>query len=377
MPTLDPNQGMRAFTLTPAFPTHNGQDPIGATRLGFTQGSIAMHDGTGALTVGWLDLHQNVSWALSQAPWVSQPFELSPEIPGSIGDGAPTDDVLKNGNEFLQLSGADLWVKDNLATFEVTSADLPAPLGSPARILSGSLLLDHGNGLNYCAQLTSLSTRGPDTASVLFGSNPSLVNGVPQSTVTGQHMMVFGAGASVPIATVDAQFHFGYSCYGASGTALSTGGCNSGTFLYGKLHHGFSHFDMALEGTYYGPTYAPAILDYGTLQNVWTYPAAWPGTTLRNTYQLVDNSDASARTASADAYRRPRSSPASRSVSRSRSTSRFTALDGITAFSRRASSNRTFYRRRRSPARSAASSTSKAGLTIKPSLPTSRSTSRK
>ena len=288
MPTLDPNQGRRAFTLTPAFPTHNGQDPIGATRLGFTQGSIAMHDGTGALTAGWLDLHQNVSWALSQAPWVSQPFALSPQIPGSIGDGPPTDDVLRNGNQFLQLSGADLWVKDSLATFEVTSADMPAPFGSPARILSGSFLLDHGNGLNYGAQLTSLTTWGPDTGNVLFGSNASLVNGVPQSTVTGQHMLVFGAGASFPIATVDAQIHLGYSCYGASGTALSTPNCNSGNFYYGKLHHGFSHFDMALEGTYYGPTYAPAILDYGTLQNVWSYPAAWPGTTLRNTYQMVD-----------------------------------------------------------------------------------------
>ncbi len=37
-------------------------------------------------------------------------------------------------------------------------------------------------------------------------------------------------------------------------------------------------------------SYAPAILDYGTLENVWRYPAAFPGTWLRGDYQLVDNS---------------------------------------------------------------------------------------
>ena len=31
MPSINPNLGSRAFTLTPAFPTHNGQDPVSAT----------------------------------------------------------------------------------------------------------------------------------------------------------------------------------------------------------------------------------------------------------------------------------------------------------------------------------------------------------
>ncbi|HEY5340190.1 MAG TPA: hypothetical protein VIK27_04115, partial [Candidatus Aquilonibacter sp.] len=149
MPTINPNIGSRAFTLTPAFPTHNGQDPVSATRLGFLSGSIIDHNGNGALTVGWFGLHQNVPWALSQAPWTNTPFQLAPQIPRTIGDAPPSADVLREGSTVLPLSGADFWFKSNLATFEVASADLPAPSTSPARILTGSAVLDHGGGLRY------------------------------------------------------------------------------------------------------------------------------------------------------------------------------------------------------------------------------------
>ena len=291
MPTINPNLGSRAFTLVPAFPTHNGEDPVSATRLGFLSGSVIDHAGNGALTVGWFGLHQNMPWALSQAPWTNTPFQLGPQIPQTIGDPPPSIDVLREGPTVLPLSGADFWFKDNLATVEVASADLPAPSTSPARILTGSLVLDHGNGLHYSGELTSLTTWGPDTGNVLFGSNATLVNGVPQSTVFGQHMMVVGFGAAIPLDVADADVHYGYSCYGASGAAQSSSSCTSGSYYYGKLHHGFAHFDLAVEGVRFEGSYAPAILDYGTLENVWTYPAAWPGTWLRGNYQLVDNSE--------------------------------------------------------------------------------------
>jgi hypothetical protein len=291
MPSINPNIGSRAFTLTPAFPTHNGQDPVSATRLGFLSGSIIDHNGKGALTIGWFGLHQNVPWALSQAPWTNTPFQLAPQIPRTIGDAPPSADVLREGATVLPLSGADFWFKNNLATFEVASADLPAPTTSPARILTGSMVLDHGGGLRYSAGLTALTTWGPDTGRVLFGSNPSLVDGVPQSTVFGQHMLVAGVGAAFPLGAVDAELRYGYSCYSASGAARSTASCTSGNYFYGKVHHGFTHFDLALEGVRFENTYAPAILDYGTLQNVWTYPAALPNTWLRGDYQLVDNSE--------------------------------------------------------------------------------------
>ena len=290
MPSINANVGSRAYTLTPAFPTHNGQDPISATKLGVLSGAILDHGGNGALTIGWLSLHQNVSWALSQAPWTNTPFQLAPQIPGSIGNGAPSNDVLKQGPTVLPLAGADFWVKKDINSLEITSAFLPAPTTSAARILSASFMQDHGDGLRYSLQVTGLNENGPDTGNVLFGSLPNIVNGVGQSTVFGQHMLVAGAGAVFPLGDSDADLRYGYSCYGAVGVATPTGSCTTGSFYYGKVHHGFAHFDVALEGTRFDPTYAPAILDYGTLENVWSYPAAWPGTFLRGDYQLVDNS---------------------------------------------------------------------------------------
>ena len=291
MPTINPNLGSRAFQLTPAFTTHNGQDPVSGTKASILSGSIAEHNGNGALSVGWFSLHQNVPWAMSQAPWTSTPFELAPQIPQSIGDGPPTVDVMKEGPTVLPLSGADLWLKKDLATLEVASADLPAPYTSPARILTGSVVIDHGDGLTYSGELTGLRSWGPDTGRVLFGSSAAFVNGVPQSTVYGQQMLVAGIGATFPLGVSDGEVRYGYSCYGASGAATATPNCTSGNYYYAMLHHGFSHFDLQLSGVRFEGTYAPAILDYGTIENVWTYPAAWPGTWLRGNYQLVDNSE--------------------------------------------------------------------------------------
>lgn len=294
MPSINTNLGSRAYTLVPAFPTHNGQDPISATKLGFLSGSITDHNGNAGLSVGWFNLHQSVPWALSQAPWVSTPFQLAPQLPQSLGDGPPSIDVLKGGPTLYPLSGADFWIKNDLATVEFATADLPAPSNSPARILTGSVIIDHGSGLRYSAQLTSLRTWGADTGRVLFGSNPVIVNGVPQSTVFGQGMIVAGIGAAFPLGVSDGELRYGFSCYGATGAATPTATCTSGNYYYGKLHHGFSHFDVILEGTRNEGSYAPAILDYGTVENVWSYPAAYPGTWPRGTYQLVDNSQVGA-----------------------------------------------------------------------------------
>jgi hypothetical protein len=291
MPSINPNLGSRAFTLTPAFTTHNGQNPVSGTKLGFLSGSIVDHNGNGGLSVGWFSLHQNVPWALSQAPWMNTPFQLGPSVPQTIGDPQPSIDVLREGPTVLPLSGADFWFKDNLATIEVANADLPAPSTAPARILTASAIVDHGGGLKYSGELTGLTTWGPDTGNVLFGSNGNSANGVYQSTVFGQQMWVMGVGATFPLGASDAELRFGYSCYSATGTAVASTGCSNGSYYYGKLHHGFSHFDLALDAVRFEATYAPAVLDYGTLENVWTYPAAWPGTWLRGDYQLVDNSE--------------------------------------------------------------------------------------
>jgi hypothetical protein len=291
MPSINTNLGSRAYTLAPAFTTHNGQDPISATKLGVLSGSVMDHNGNGGITLGWFDLHQNVGFAMSPAPWVSTPYQVVPQLPDNIGDGNPSIDVLKPNAPYFPLSGVDAWYKTNpLTTFEVASALLPAPTDSPARVTTVSGIVDHGGGLRYSAQLSMLKQDGPETIAALYGAGGTLTNGVPQSTIAGQHQFVGGIGATFPIDTVDAEARYGYSCYNAIGTAASTSDCTSGSYLYGKLHHGFRAFDMSLEGVRNDASYAPAVLDYGTIQNTWSYPAAWPGSFLRGEYQLVDNS---------------------------------------------------------------------------------------
>ena len=288
MPTINPNLGVKAFTLAPAFPTHNGQDPVSATRLGFLNATVSEHSGLGGLSFGWFNLHQNVPFAFAQAPGTNTPYQAAPQLLGSIGDGPPAVDVLKEGPQVLPLQGIDLWAKDGIATLEFASGDLPAPIASTARVQTLSALFANGGGISYSGAFSALNTYGPETARVLFGSNATLVNGVPQSTVYGQHMFVAGFDTTQPLGTSDGEFRYGYSCYAASaGAAVTTSSCASGNYYYGKIHHGFAHFDLALEGERYEPTYAPALLDYGTIENVWQYPAALPSTWLLGNYSFV------------------------------------------------------------------------------------------
>jgi hypothetical protein len=288
MPSINPNLGVKAFTLAPAFPTHNGADAASATRLGFLSASVTEHSGLGGLTIGWFSPHQVVPFAFAPPPGENTPFQPVPQLANNIGDGTPSIDVLKAPPPILPLSGVDLWLKDGIATLEFASGILPAPVTSTARAQTLSAIFDHGNGLSYSAELAGLTTNGPETARVLFGSNGQLVNGVPQSTVYGQHMAVLGLGATLPLGVSDGSFRYGYSCYGANqGAAISTGNCTSGNYYYGKIHHGFTHFDLSLEGERYEPNYAPALLDYGTIENVWQSPAALPSTWLLGDYSFV------------------------------------------------------------------------------------------
>ncbi len=90
-------------------------------------------------------------------------------------------------------------------------------------------------------------------------------------------MLVAGIGATFDLpAASDGELRYGYSCYSAVGVANPTPGCTNGNYYDAKVHHGFAHFDVQVEGVRFEPTYAPAVLDYGTLENVWSYPAAFP-----------------------------------------------------------------------------------------------------
>jgi hypothetical protein len=104
-------------------------------------------------------------------------------------------------------------------------------------------------------------------------------------------MTIEGFTASFPVATADLAIHYGHSCYSADGVLIAAPSCTPGNYYYAKFHQGFSKFDLALEVVRFEPTYAPAVLPYGTIENVWSSPFAFPGTWLHGAYQFVDNSE--------------------------------------------------------------------------------------
>jgi hypothetical protein len=292
MPTINPHLGSQAYTLTPAFPDHNGIDSVNATRISVLSGSVALHDGHGALTGGWFDLRQTVPFVFSQAPWTNTPTQLAPQIPQSIGDGTASVDVFRGQATVLPLHGYDLWAKVNDVTVEASNADLPAPAGNLARESSLSGVYAAGP-VKFSAEVAHLTESGAVNARVLFGGSPTVsydgAIAVPYSTVLGQQMDVEGLGAAFPLATGDVDVRYGHSCYSADNVAVASS-CTAGNFYYAKLHQGFSKFDLALELVRFEPTYAPALLSYGTIENVWTAPFAFPGTWLNGDYSFVDTS---------------------------------------------------------------------------------------
>lgn len=296
MPTINANLGSRAYSLTPNFPTHNGQDSISAQRGSVLSGTLESPDGNQALTVGWFDPKLSVPFVFTPAPWYTTPTQLSPVVPGSPGDGAPSVDVLKALPDQLPMQGVGLYGKFQDTSVEALDADLPAPSNAPARIASISAVQNRSDiAVSYSAELLHLSESGPETGPFLFGSAPSLTYGavgpVPLSTVFGQRMTVLGFGATFPFFTSDAELRYGYSCYGADGAAMNTANCASGNYFYGKLHHGFTSWDLALEAVRFEPEYAPAVLNYGIVENVWQTPFAWPSSFFPGSYQLVDDKD--------------------------------------------------------------------------------------
>jgi len=295
MPTINPHLGSLAAQITPDFPTHNGGDSINASRFSVLDGTIALHDGSGALTGGWFDQHQLVPFVFAQAPWTNTPFQLAPQIPGSIGDGPPTLDVLKQTDDVLPLQGYDLWAKTNAFTFEASNANLPAMAGTVARESTLSGIYAAGQ-IKISAEIAHLMQSGPISGRFSFGGAPSTtaLDGsaeVPFSTLTGQRMAIEGIGASFPLATADAELRYAHSCYAADNVAIPTAGCTSGNYYYVKLHQGFSKFDLVIDAVRFEPQYAPAVLSYGTIENVWSAPFSINTNFLKGDYQFVDNSE--------------------------------------------------------------------------------------
>ncbi len=293
MPTLNPHLGMRVVTIPPAFPTHNGGDAVQGSRMSILNGSFSMHDGSGAFNVGWFDPHQTVPFVFAIPPWTNSPAQLMPTLREQLGEASPGADIgIKP--QILPLLGYDAWAKvTKNATLELMSASLPASPAAPARTNSASLIVTNGNQIAYTGEIASLTQAGPIAAPVLFGTAATPFASAQgtywTSTLFGQRMVVAGVGATFPAFDSDLELRGGLSCYAANGAAVGSSNCTTGTYWYGRIHHGFRDFDLGLELFRFSAQYAPAILPYGQLENVWSIAYA-PRSWFDNMYQFVDNS---------------------------------------------------------------------------------------
>jgi hypothetical protein len=295
IPTLNPHLGLRAVSVPPAFPTANGQDPIGTVRTSVLSGAIGRRDGSLLVRGGWFDLAQTEPFVFQPPAETNTPIAFTAPLPEGLGDGPQTFDLFDAGRTRLPLQGVDLLLRPwNAVRIELTDAQLPQPPGTQARMLGASAEVDPGNGVSYAAQVDRLVTGGqPVVATTLFGNTPTIVPSaqgpLPTSFLNGQTMMTGGLRASFPIGRVSVELRAGYSCYGADGTAMAREHCTPGQYEKLRLLHGFGAVGASLDVVRFDATYAPAILPYGTPENIWSIAYSWPGTWLKGDYQFVDN----------------------------------------------------------------------------------------
>jgi hypothetical protein len=292
--TLNPHLGKHPAAV--AFPAANAADAIAGAGSALLSLTLTRRDGRLAARAGWFDLAQGESFVFDQPVQTNTPMLFTEPLPEGIGDKPFTLPSLAAAQTRLPLYGLTLLASPRRDTsVELVDAELPEPPGTHARVLSGSLNVARSSRLSFGAQIARLTTGGaPIGTTVLFGANamttPSDQGPLPTSTLAAQRMTIAGLRADLPLAPhLDGHFRLGYSCYAATGTARPQGACTSGRYASASVRRTTDTFDLGLEAMHMDATYAPGILPYGTLENVWSPAYSWPGTWLKGTYQLVGN----------------------------------------------------------------------------------------
>jgi hypothetical protein len=297
IPSLNPHLGSQALPYAIAFPTHAGQDDGTALRLSILSGSVATADGNLALKAGWFDLTQSDRFVFIQPQLTSVNPAIAYAPAETLTNGLAGTDVWQPDASALPLRGLDVVAKRDVASFELSSAALPALPGTSARMTLGSLVLDHGEGTRYSGELLHVGTSGaPFTTTVPFGANPQYFSTpqgtLPTSTLSGQQETIAGLRAAFHVAPalgLDGVAEIGRSWYDAQNVAMP------GTARPGGYYHlGFTKISgratASLDLYRMEPRYATAILPYGVPENQWSAAFAWPGQWLKSNYQLIDNS---------------------------------------------------------------------------------------
>ncbi|HEX3462503.1 MAG TPA: hypothetical protein VHS78_00435 [Candidatus Elarobacter sp.] len=292
---LNPHIGSQRLPYRIVFPTHAGQDDGTAFVASVLSGSIATKDGNLALRAGWFDLAQTAQFVFVQPAVPNAIPAVGIATPETLGDGPPALDAWQSSPAVLPLHGVDLVGKRGLATVELTDASLPALPGTPARMHSASLVIDHGEGTKYVAHYLHVSTGGDlvDTT-VLYGADGTIVNGpqgpLPESVIGGQRQTIVGVSAAFHAANkLGAVVKLARSAYDA-GHVAEPGTSKPGTYAHLGVTRALgggagASLDLYRNEAYY----ANALLPYGVPENVWSVAWSWPGQWLKSNYQLIND----------------------------------------------------------------------------------------
>jgi hypothetical protein len=288
---LNPHLGSQALPYRIVFPNHAGQDDGAAFVASLLSGSIASKDGALALRAGWFDLTQTAPFVFVQPAVTNAPPALGIATPETLGDGPPALDAWTASTQVLPLHGVDLVAKRGLATVELTDAALPALPGTPARMLMGSLVIDHGEGTKYAAQYLHVGTGGDLVGTtVLYGANGRLEfspqGPLPISTIGGQRQRIYGLSAAFHANR--ALVELGHSTYDAAAVALPGTG-KAGNYVHLGATRTAGRASVTVDLYRNEAYYANALLPYGVPENVWSVAWSWPGQWLKSNYQLIND----------------------------------------------------------------------------------------
>ncbi len=291
---LNPHLGAQMVPLRIVFPNHAGGDDGSAFVASVLSGSITTKDRSLVLKAGWLDLTQSMPFAFVQPAVTNANPAIGIATPETLGDGAPGLDAWQAPAAVLPLHGVDLTAKRGLATFELTDAALPTLPATPARIITGSLVIDHGEGTKYALQYVHVGTGGDlVSTTVLYGANPQIEPGaqgpLPVSAIGGQRQRIYaGSAAFHAAASLDAVVELGHSTYDADAVA-EPGTGKAGNYVHLGLTRKLGRTSATLDLYRNEAYYANALLPYGVPENVWSVAWSWPGQWLKSNYQLIND----------------------------------------------------------------------------------------
>lgn len=297
LPPLNPHLGATALPYAIAFPTHAGQDDGSAARIAVLSGSAATADGNLRLRAGWFDLLQSDRFVFAAPALTSVNPAIAYAPAESLSSGLAGTDLWTPDATSLPLHGVDVSAKTGLASLELTNAALPSLPGESARLSMASLMIDHGEGTQWSAQVLHAVTGGASfSTTVPFGIDPQFTlypQGVlPSSILSGQRETIAGARGAfhlVPSLAIDGVAEVGRSWYDASPVVRPGTEGPGGYYRFGVAHvHGRA--TLWLDAYRMEARYATMILPYGVPENQWSAAFSWPGQWLKSNYQLIDNS---------------------------------------------------------------------------------------